>query len=126
MRLIDKEVLLDRIKDIKNEYSKCNTPTLYEKGLKEGRRLGYIDALHEIDRAKVKELNIEYLVRDVVNLYCEAKAHYDNLIDKERKEKGHSELAIKLLDGFADAKEMTIEYILTALKSHEDRECSKG
>ncbi|MEE1004310.1 MAG: hypothetical protein UH685_03110 [Bacteroidaceae bacterium] len=55
-------------------------------------------------------------IRQVIDLYLEAGKYYDDVIKKERNMYGYSDLAIKLLDGAADVKEMSIQYVLNKLK----------
>ena len=64
----------------------------------------------------ITEINLESFVRQVIDLYLEAGKHYNSVIKEERKEYGGSDLAIKLLDGVIDAKELGIQYVLDKLK----------
>ena len=64
-------------------------------------------------------MNLESLVRQVIDLYLEAGKHYNSVIEEERKEHGGSDLAIKLFDGVIDAKELSIQYVLDKLKAQE-------
>lgn len=54
---IDKAALVAEIENLKNTYKKCPTRNSYEEGLKEGRLIGYKDALHKIDTLEVKEVD---------------------------------------------------------------------
>ena len=54
---IDKDALSVEIKNLKNAYKKCPTRNSYEEGLKDGRLIGYEDALHKINTLEVKEVN---------------------------------------------------------------------
>lgn len=63
--------------------------------------------------------NLESLVRQVIGLYLEAGKHYNSVIKEERKEYGGSDLAIKLLGGIIDAKELSINYVLDKLKAQK-------
>ena len=67
----------------------------------------------------ITEVNLESLVRQVIGLYLEAGKHYNSVIKEERKEYGGSDLAIKLLDGVIDAKELSIQYVLDKLKAQK-------
>lgn len=74
-----------------------------------------------IDNASnpITEVKLESLVRQVIDLYLEAGEHYNSVIEEERKEYGGSYLAIKLLDGVIDAKELSIQYVLDKLKARK-------
>jgi len=52
---IDKDALVAEIDKLKEKYSKCPTRIDYEDGLKEGRLIGYKDALWKINSLEVKE-----------------------------------------------------------------------
>ena len=64
MKLIDKDALVAEIESLENTYKKCPTRNSYEDGLKEGRRLGYKDALYKIDSLEVKEVDFEKIIND--------------------------------------------------------------
>ena len=68
MELIDKSALVAEIKNLENTYKKCPTRNSYEEGLKDGRLIGYKDALHKIDTLEVKEVN-EVPATVLVNKY---------------------------------------------------------
>lgn len=55
-------------------------------------------------------------IRQVIDLYLEAGKYYDDVIKKERNMYGYSDLAIKLLDGTVDVKEMSIQYVLNKIQ----------
>jgi len=59
MELIDKAALLAEIENLENTYKKCPTRNSYEEGLKDGRLIGYKDALHKLDTLEVKEVDLE-------------------------------------------------------------------
>ena len=56
---IPKSALVAEIENLENTYNKCPTRNSYEEGLKEGRLIGYKDALHKIDTQEVKEVDVE-------------------------------------------------------------------
>ena len=56
---IDKSALVAEIENLGNTYKECPTRDSYEEGLKDGRLLGYKDALHKIDTLEVKEVDLE-------------------------------------------------------------------
>ena len=56
---IDKSALVAEIKHLVNTYKKCSTRNSYEKGLKDGRLIGYEDALLKINAIEVKEVDLE-------------------------------------------------------------------
>lgn len=68
----------------------------------------------------ITKVNLESLVRQVIDLYLEAGKHYNSVIKEERKEYSGSNLAIKLLDGAIDAKELGIQYVLGKLKAQKE------
>jgi len=85
---------------------------------------GKLVEVKEVDLEKelksyITEVNLESLVRQVIDLYLEAGKHYDSVIKEERKEYGGSDLAIKLFDGVIDAKELSIQYVLDKLKAQK-------
>ena len=57
--LIDKDTLVAEIENLENTYKKCPTSNSYEEGLKDGRLIGYKDALHKINTLEVKEVDLE-------------------------------------------------------------------
>ena len=52
---IDKSALVAEIENLVNTYKKCPTRNSYEDGLKDGRLIGYEDALHKINTLEVKK-----------------------------------------------------------------------
>jgi hypothetical protein len=59
-------------------------------------------------------------VRHIIEIYQEASKYFDKKIDDERGENGGSQLAIDLLDGRIDAKELAIQYVLHRLSIKDD------
>ena len=59
VQYIDKSALVAEIKNLENTYKKCPTRNSYEDGLKDGRLIGYKDALYKIDTLEVKEVDRE-------------------------------------------------------------------
>ena len=59
MKLIDKAALVAEIEKLINRYKTCQTHNSYEDGLKEGRLIGYEDALYKINTLEVKEVDLE-------------------------------------------------------------------
>lgn len=57
---IDKSALVAEIENLENTYKKCPTRNSYEEGLKDGRLIGYKDALYKIDTLEVKEISDKY------------------------------------------------------------------
>lgn len=53
---ISKSALVAEIENLENTYKKCPTRSSYEEGLKDGRLIGYKDALHKIGTLEVKEV----------------------------------------------------------------------
>lgn len=54
-------------------------------------------------------------VRKVIGLFHESNDYFSKKIDDERGENGGSQLAIDLLDGRIDAKELAVQYVLYRL-----------
>lgn len=54
-------------------------------------------------------------VRKVIGLFNESSDYFNKKIDDERGENGGSQLAIDLLDGRIDAKELAVQYVLHRL-----------
>ena len=60
---INKDALVAEIEDLENNYKKCPTRNSYEDGLKDGRLIGYKDALHKINTLEVKEVDFDSNIR---------------------------------------------------------------
>jgi hypothetical protein len=58
---ISKSALVAEIENLVSTYKKCPTRNSYEDGLKDGRLIGYKDALHKIDTLEVKEVDLELI-----------------------------------------------------------------
>ena len=43
---------------------KCPTRNSYEEGLKDGRLIGYKDALHKINTLEVKEVDLDFMLHE--------------------------------------------------------------
>lgn len=56
---IDKAALVAEIEKLKEEYALCPTRNNYEDGLKEGRLIGYKDALNKINTFEVREVDLD-------------------------------------------------------------------
>ena len=56
---INKSALVAEIENLENTYKEYPTRNSYEEGLKDGRLIGYKDALHKIDTLEVKEVDLE-------------------------------------------------------------------
>lgn len=54
-QLIDKSTLVAEIEGLMSHFKACQTLNSYEDGLKEGRLIGYEDALYKINALEVKE-----------------------------------------------------------------------
>ena len=88
---ISKSALVVEMENLENTYKKCPTRNSYEEGLKEGRLIGYKDALHKINTLEVKEVDLDlekYVAEDTianlekkrlpVTLHGESKAKFKN------------------------------------------------
>ena len=72
-----------------------------------------------INTLDVKEVDLEKDVRQIISLYYEGIKYYEDVIRKEREENGGSDLAIKIMDGVVDARELSIQYVIDKLKSQK-------
>lgn len=59
-------------------------------------------------------------VRHIIEVYQEASKYFDKKIADERATDGASQLAIRLLDGVVDARELAIQYVLHRLNIKND------
>ena len=64
MKLIDKDKIVAEIKKLTNHFKTCQTLNSYEDGLKEGRLIGYEDALYKINTLEVKEVDLDKYYHD--------------------------------------------------------------
>ena len=58
---IDKDALVKEIENLESTYKKCPTHNSYEEGLKDGRLIGYKDALDKINTLEVKKVDLDYI-----------------------------------------------------------------
>ena len=82
---IDKSALIAEIEELMKKYSEFPTRNNYEEGLKDGRHIGYKDALDKINSLEVKELDLEKkkdsyvkLRKDTFISICQAILDGDN------------------------------------------------
>ena len=121
-QFIDKSALVAEIKeriDRDNEKAASypdNSETDYLYRVKEAV---YKDLLSFLDTLEVKEVDLEKDVRQIVSLYYEGIKYYEDVIKKEREENGGSDLAIKIMDGVVDARELSIQYVIDKLKAQK-------
>lgn len=81
---IPKAALVAEIENLENTYKECSTRNSYEEGLKEGRLIGYKDALHKIDTLEVKEVDVDALGVLASHLIaCDAHGVTPKYTDKE-------------------------------------------
>lgn len=81
MELIDKTALVAEIENLENTYKKCPTRNSYEEGLKEGRLIGYEDALYKIGNLKVEEVNLEKEIESSIDNLCQLGCYAQALLD---------------------------------------------
>jgi hypothetical protein len=101
---IDKDALVAKIENLENTYKKCPTRNSYEEGLKDGRLIGYKDALHKINSLEVKEVdlekhlkeNIEDVFFDLNGVAVKGATHYLTVEDVKDIAKHFFELGLKL------------------------------
>jgi len=84
LKLIDKDALVAEIENLNSTYKKCPTRNSYEEGLKDGRLIGYKDALHKISTLEVKEVDLDALGVLAEHLIaCDAHLVTPKYTDKE-------------------------------------------
>lgn len=59
-------------------------------------------------------------VRHIIEVYRESDKYFNKKIEEERDANGGSRLAIHLLDGIIDARELAIQYVLHRLNIKND------
>ena len=64
---IDKDAAVAEIKKLQKHYGEAQTRNIYEEGLKEGRLIGYRDALHKLDTLEVKNVDLEKEIDNIWN-----------------------------------------------------------
>lgn len=68
---IPKSDLVAEIEGLKERYALCPAHNNYEEGLKEGRLIGYIDALDKINSMEVKEVDLNREIQNALpSKYC--------------------------------------------------------
>lgn len=77
------------------------------------------DILSFINTLEVKEVDLEKDIMQIFSLYYEGIKHYEDIIKEEREENGGSDLAIKIMDGVVDARELGIQYVIDKLKAQK-------
>ena len=110
--LIDKDALVAEIKELQ---SKLNLDSPFGVGA----YTNLSTLLDRVDSLEVKEVDLEKDVRQILSLYYEGIKHYEDIIKEERKENGGSDLAIKIMDGVVDARELGIQYVIDKLKAQK-------
>ena len=100
MELIDKAAVIAEIEKLKEKYALCPTRNNYEEGLKEGRLIGYKDALYKLDSLEVKEVDL----KKEVELWMQSKPsvnfEWGNIADAMRDCAKHFfELGLKTQKG---------------------------
>ena len=112
MKLIDKDALVAEVERRRNEYiNSLMTEQVHTLS----------DILDFLDTLEVKEVDLdeELFIRRIIAIYYEGIKHYDNVIKEEREKNGGSDLAIKILDGVVDARELGIQYVIDKLKAQK-------
>lgn len=68
-QLIDKDALVAEIESLMNHFKTCQTLNSYEDGLKEGRFIGYEDALYKINSLETKEVDL--IIHTIIAECCD-------------------------------------------------------
>lgn len=68
---IDKDALVAEIENLENKYKKCPTRNSYEEGLKDGRLIGYKDALWKINSLEVKDMDLDEVKIGETKIYLD-------------------------------------------------------
>ena len=105
--LIDKSTLVAEIENLENTYKKCPTRNSYEEGLKDGRLIGYKDALYKINTLEVKEGDLEKHLKediedtlfDLDGVAVKGATHYLTVEDVKDIAKHFFELGLKAQKG---------------------------
>ena len=115
--------------DVEKEFSKWwkgerakdyNVDTLYERYSNTSLKLA--KHFFKLGLKAQKEVDLEKDVRQILSLYYEGIKHYEDIIKEEREENGGSDLAIKIMDGVIDARELAIQYVIDKLKAQKGEE----
>ena len=104
---IPKSALVAEIENLENTYKKCPTRNSYEEGLKDGRLIGYKDALYKINTLEVKEGDLEkHLKEDIEDMLFDLNGvavigatHYLTVDDVKEIAKHFFELGLKAQKG---------------------------
>jgi len=117
-RLIDIDALVAEIKGYKDSF--CDRNGYLEDSETNGLAYDTLCELEDsINALEVKEVDLEKDVRQIISLYYEGIKYYEDVIRKEREENGGSDLAIKIMDGVVDARELSIQYVIDKLKAQK-------
>jgi len=81
MKLIDKDAVVADIENLEDTYKKCPTRNSYEEGLKDGRLIGYKDALYKINSLEVKEVDLNASIRDYIYSHFTEKSNGEMISD---------------------------------------------
>ena len=82
MKLIDKDALVAEIEKLKERYRQYPTRNTYEDGLKDGRMIGYEDAMYKINTLKVPEVDLDKMLTEFMSRYAyENGGEYPSSID---------------------------------------------
>lgn len=124
------------IQDIKDHFNNTPHEQLAKEfaGLEMWNRIGpdVLDYFKDIKQQKVinkmhEEVPVlessglsEADVRHVIELYRESAEYFGKKIDDERDADGGSQLAIDLIDGTIDSRELAIQYVLHKLNINRD------
>ena len=118
MEYIDKDALVAEIES-KKKYAQTLGDNAINNSMQQfydGMKQGCVDIFSFIDTLEVKEVDLEKDVRQILSLYYEGIKHYEDIIKEEREENGGSDLAIKIMNGVVDARELGIQYVIDKLK----------
>ena len=127
MKPIDKDAVIAEIERRKEECDTFYNIALsnnaeFAKVAIEEQKKQYDSLLSFLDTLEVKEVDLEKDVRQILSLYYEGIKHYEDIIKEEREENGGSDLAIKIMDGVVDARELGIQYVIDKLKVQKGEE----
>lgn len=80
---VNKSALVAEIEKLMEKYSKCQTRNNYEDGLKDGRLIGYKDALSKIDTLEVKDVDLEKEINEWMLRGCITDTRYNDYCDDD-------------------------------------------
>jgi len=114
---IDKAAIIAEIERLREEYASSPTRNIYEDGLKEGRLIGYRDALHKINTLEAKEVQEEPVSEELEEVAEEwDESLYRSDAFKAGAKWQEKQMIVKAVDGYVieDIEEGNGDFLLSA------------